>query len=247
VVDDLRVRHRQGRFLVVDGVPTPDLSSSWAVLPHVLTGRWLGSQTSVLRGALLDLGAGNQPFRAWYEPHVESVVAVDATPTIGIGALAFATQLPFGDETFDTVLCTMVLEHVDDVERAMAEVARVLRPGGRLLVSVPFLYPTHEAPYDFWRATHLGLRSLLERHGFDVGDLVSQGGPGVLIAHYLAGGAAQVLARLTGRFGRLANNRVLRTVFVMPQMWFGRRVSQTLSGTSRVVSLGYMASARKAG
>jgi len=248
VVDDLRVRHRQGKFRVVDGVPVPDARTSLAILPNSVAGRWLGSRAHEVRGDLLDLGAGNQPFRAWYEGLASSVVAVDATPAPGINVLAYATRLPFADECFDTVLCTSVLEHVDSPEAAISEAYRVLRPGGRILITVPFMYPTHEAPYDFWRTTHYGLRSVLERHGFDVEDLSAQGGPFVLLVHYLIGGLAQVLlllARRLGRLGGLVDNRILRTALVAPQTWLASRLNHRLTPWSRTVSLGYMASARR--
>jgi hypothetical protein len=60
----------------------------------------------------------------------------------------------------------------------------VLKPGGRLVITVPFLYPTHEAPYDFGRFTHFGLSSVLGRAGFEVERVDSKGGPLLLAAHF---------------------------------------------------------------
>lgn len=247
-MDAERVRHRQGRVQVVDGVPYPDGRSTLSLLPNSVVGRWLASRASEVSGDLLDLGAGNQPYRPWYEPLAKTVVAADATPSEGIDVLTFAAPLPFADNSFDTIVCTSVLEHVPNAESAAAEMARTLRPGGRLLITVPFLYPTHESPYDFWRTTHLGLRSVLERNGLVVDDVSAQGGPILLVAHYLIGALAQLiylLGRSLGPAGRLVDNRAVRALVALPQRAVRSKVSYRLTPLSRAASLGYMASARK--
>jgi SAM-dependent methyltransferase len=156
--------------------------------------------------------------------------------------------LPFRSNTFDTVLCTSVLEHVDNAEYAIAEISRVLKPGGRLLITVPFFYPEHEAPYDFWRLTHHGLRSVLQRHGLVVDDLSAQGGPGLMVAHYLIQSFVQALrmiARRLGPLGRLLDNRIVDLAIAAPQEAVRGAVSYRLSPLSRIATLGYMASAHK--
>jgi hypothetical protein len=127
--------------------------------------------------------------------------------------------------------------------------ARVLRPGGRLLITAPFFYPEHEAPYDYWRATHQGLRSVLERHGLVVKDLSAQGGPLLMVAHFLILALVQglrLVARKLGPLGRLLDNRVLNGLIAAPQEAVRARVSYRLSPLSRIASLGYMAVAEKA-
>lgn len=249
-MDAARARHRQGSTKLVDGIPYPDPATTLSILPNALVGRWLASRAEDVTGDLLDLGAGNQPFRPWYEPKVKTTIAVDATPAPGLDALAFAAPIPFLDDSFDTVLCTSVLEHVSDAEAAVAEMARVLRPGGHLLITVPFLYPTHEAPYDFWRTTHHGLRSVLERHGLEVDDVSATGGPFVLVAHFVIGAIAQLMGlagRRLGLLGRLLDNKVVHGFMAWPQQFLRSRVSFRMTGLSRAASLGYMASAHKPG
>ncbi|HST63578.1 MAG TPA: class I SAM-dependent methyltransferase [Mycobacteriales bacterium] len=238
MTDTDRLRHRQGPVRLSGGVPYSDRDSTLSLLPGAAVGRWLARQAPLVSGRLLDLGCGNQPFAPWYGPMAKEVVAADAVPGPGVVEVDLGAPLPFGDETFDTVLCTQVLEHVPDAELAMAEIARVLRPGGHALVTVPFLYPTHEAPYDFWRFTHHGLAGLVRRHRLEVLGVEAQGGPVLLVTHYA------VLA-LTRAAGRLAANRLVRAMIAGPQEALRGRVSTRLSGPARIASLGYLVAARK--
>ncbi|MBI2099171.1 class I SAM-dependent methyltransferase [Candidatus Uhrbacteria bacterium] len=109
-------------------------------------------------GRVLDVGCGSA---ASYAPHFPSRVCLDAAPGIGVDIVGDAHALPFPDNSFDLVLCIEVLEHLKSPERAIAEMKRVLRPGGKLILTTRFLYPIHDAPGDFWRFTEYGLRYLL--------------------------------------------------------------------------------------
>lgn len=243
-----RIRHRQGSVTVVNGVPYSDRKTTLSLLPGAVVGKWLADNADAVSGLMLDLGAGNQPFKVWYEGLAERCVAADVALAPGLDVLSMAAPLPFATASFDTVLCTSVLEHVHDAEAAMSEMVRILKPGGRLIITVPFLYPTHEAPYDFWRTTHWGLRSVLTRHGLEVDSMAAQGGPGLLVTHYLIGGFAQavlLLAKRLGSYGRLVDNRVVRALLAGPQDLVRSRVSYRLTRSSRAASLGYMAIARK--
>jgi SAM-dependent methyltransferase len=84
---------------------------------------------------------------------------------------ADAAHLPFGDASVDGVILKDVLEHVRNPEMALAEIARVLRPAGQLMLWVPFLYPIHDAPHDYQRFTEHGLRAYLAGHGFEIESL----------------------------------------------------------------------------
>ena len=79
-----------------------------------------------------------------------------------------ALKLPFAAATMDTVLCNEVLEHVPEPSQLFAEAARVLRPGGVLLLTTPQVWGLHEEPWDFYRYTRYGLSYLAEKHGFRV-------------------------------------------------------------------------------
>ena len=247
VTDNNRTRHRQGAVAIKDGVPYANSESTLSLLPGAAVGEFLSAHRDLIGGTLLDAGAGNQPYAEWYAPLVKRAVSVDAAPILGLDALGMVDRLPFGGGQFDTVLATEVLEHVDDAERAVAEIYRVLRPGGHLLATVPYLYPTHEAPYDFRRFTHYGLQRLLERHGFTDVEVTSKGGAGTMVAHYAvlaATAAAQAITnrRAERRAEPSRGERVARTVIAAPQraLLRYRRVARPVRGTATRLSLGYM-------
>jgi SAM-dependent methyltransferase len=94
----------------------------------------------------------------------------------GVDVCADATQLPMADRSVDRVLCVVTLEHIEDPGAAIAEFARVLRPGGRLYMVTPLMWEEHQAPHDYFRFTTWGLRSLLQRAGLQVLEIEPIGG-----------------------------------------------------------------------
>jgi SAM-dependent methyltransferase len=124
-----------------------------------------------LTGEVLDVGCGRKPYRT-YVPAVRYVgLDVDTPATRALGAadvIYDGRVFPFGDASFDGVLCSQVLEHVFAPEEFLGEIHRVLRPGGHLVLAVPFVWDEHEQPQDFARYSSYGLRALLERNGFEI-------------------------------------------------------------------------------
>ena len=120
---------------------------------------------------VLDAGAGAAPYRPLFT-HCDYVTQDWPQSVHGAGrppdVLADLHELPLDDATFDFVLCTEVLEHVIDPARVLAELRRILRPGGWLLLTTPFVMELHEEPYDFFRYTPYALRSLVESAGLCV-------------------------------------------------------------------------------
>lgn len=123
-------------------------------------------------GRLLDLGCGWKPYASLFTGQVTLHVGIDL-PTSRSGSTvvdvyASGLALPFRAGAFDAVLCTEVLEHVPEPNQLLTEVARVLRPGGALVLTVPWLWAAHEIPHDYYRYTEFGLRYLLTANGFTV-------------------------------------------------------------------------------
>jgi SAM-dependent methyltransferase len=142
----------------------------------------LRTVAGVADGRLLDLGCGYKPYRELFRQRVAHHIGVDlSTEGSAPDVLASGFALPFIDACFETVLATQVLEHVPEPELLLREVARVLRPGGVLILTAPLTWPLHEEPFDYFRYTEYGLRYLLEKCGYRVEHLQQRlGGLGTL-------------------------------------------------------------------
>lgn len=128
---------------------------------------------AAVSGRILDIGAADK----WLEKHLSgrvSYFSLDLPATGGDmygsrpDVFADGAALPFQDEVFDAVACLEVLEHTPDPASVLAEIRRVLKPGAEAWISMPFLYPIHDAPFDFQRFTEFGLHRSLERAGLSV-------------------------------------------------------------------------------
>jgi SAM-dependent methyltransferase len=86
---------------------------------------------------------------------------------------ADASQLPFPAETFNAVVMCEVLEHIARPREAILEAARVLRPDGLLILTMPFMYPMHDEPFDFQRYTSHGLRREMKEAGLQITQMES--------------------------------------------------------------------------
>lgn len=124
-------------------------------------------------GRVLELGAGLNPYAELW--HSGSIVTLDHDISRGPAVAGDAHALPFAVGCFDSVVASQVLEHLHSPWIATLELARVLRPGGCLLLSVPFLFMVHAAPSDFFRFTEFGLRRLFE-DDFEIDVLRAYGG-----------------------------------------------------------------------
>ena len=148
-------------------------------------------------GAILDIGSGDRWIAA-HLPEAASYIALDypatgnefynARPDI----FADACHLPVADACVDGVVCLEVIEHVPDSAQAVKEIARVLKPGGRAWISMPFLYPVHNEPFDFQRYTEFGLRRDMARAELEVVHLHRSGhairAAGLIMCLAIAGG-----------------------------------------------------------
>ena len=125
-----------------------------------------------LRGDLADIGCGTKPYRDLLSPHVSHHIGFDHPGTDhardSIDAYATAYALPVGSCSFDSALCSAVLEHLEEPEQALRECFRVLKPGGAAVYAVPFIWHVHEEPRDFYRYSPFGLDYLFRKAGFEV-------------------------------------------------------------------------------
>ncbi len=132
---------------------------------------------------LVDVGCGTRPYAPLYRDRFHRMIGFDvATSPHDLSQadfLAFATAIPLSTGCCDCVLCTEVLEHTSEPEKALQEIARILQSNGWLFLSVPLLIGLHEEPHDYYRYTVYGLHHLLAKAGFELirvqtkGDMVA--------------------------------------------------------------------------
>lgn len=131
-------------------------------------------------GTWLDLGCGARPYESLFavEHYVGLDVPVSGHPPEGKrhDLLFDGGRIPVRSAAVDGVLCTQVLEHTAQPAALLAEIRRVLKPGGALVMTAPFVWEEHEQPYDFFRYTEFGLRHLLETQGLTVKTMLKTSG-----------------------------------------------------------------------
>jgi SAM-dependent methyltransferase len=132
-----------------------------------------------LTGRLLDFGCGRKPYENLFK--VQEYIGVDMEGTghehknSRIDVYYDGKNIPFPNDSFDAVFCSEVFEHVFNLDDIIAEVNRVTKKNGRILITVPFSWNEHEVPYDFARYTSFGITHLLEKHGFEVTEFRKSG------------------------------------------------------------------------
>ena len=117
---------------------------------------------------ILDVGCGEMLYRELFEGRCAEYIGCDLYPKCEDVMKCPADDLAFESASFDTIVCFQVLEHVTEPWRVIEECARVTREGGTLILTVPFMFPYHASPYDYYRYTASGLRHLAERAGYTV-------------------------------------------------------------------------------
>jgi len=125
-----------------------------------------------MHGKLLDVGCGTKPYEELFLNSTEYIGLEFDSPTNRVAKRADhfydGNTFPFQGEAFDGVICNQVLEHVFNPEQFLQEISRIIKSGGYLLITVPFVWDEHEQPWDYARYSSYGLRNLLERCGFSV-------------------------------------------------------------------------------
>lgn len=129
-----------------------------------------------MRGVTLDLGAGSAKYREMIKQRASKYVTFDIAPGPNIDVVGDVHHLPFDDRSFDTVVCTQVMEHVKEPWLMVEEIARILTPGGRCILTAPFNVPYHADPFDYYRYTLEGGSHLFTRAGFEIIESLKYGG-----------------------------------------------------------------------
>lgn len=217
------------------------------------------------QGVLLDVGVSEGPYRELIEPLVERYVGLEYPPSIlakqpdlwnilelakqSVDVFGDGTRLPFGDSVFDTVMCTEVLEHIKEPHKMVAEMARVLKPGGRMLATVPFSQPLHELPSDYYRFTPSSLEFLVSEAGLELENIEPRGN----FASALGAMLSQFLLRWLGATERQSDGSVIlsrwRSALLLPFLalvQIGFHLASKMTKDT-IVCHGYSLVARKPG
>ena len=132
-----------------------------------------------LEGKLLDFGCGRKPYENLFS--VTEYVGADMVETghdhknSKIDVYYDGKRLPFNDSVFDSLFCSEVLEHIFNPDEILPELNRVLKPGAKALITVPFSWNEHEMPYDYARYSSEGIKFLLEKNGFKIIEVTKSG------------------------------------------------------------------------
>ena len=194
------------------------------------------------KGRLIDLGCGKAPLYLKYKQFVSDVTCVDWGNSAHKNEYVdvecdLTKKLPFDECSFDTIIMSSVVEHIPEPALLWAEIARILKPGGRILMDTPFYYPLHEIPHDYYRYSSYALRRFAESHGLEVLQLQAIGGSPEILADIVAKHLqfVPVVGSLVARF-------IQWFVLLITRTTIGRKLSEK---SSERFPLGYFMVAQK--
>lgn len=124
-----------------------------------------------ITGSTLDVGCGQKPYENLFRSSRYVGLEIDSPANREKKKADFyydGGMFPFQDHEFDSIVVNEVFEHVFNPAQFLLELHRVLKPGGMLLMTVPFCWDEHEQPYDYARYSCFGLIAVIEQHGFQV-------------------------------------------------------------------------------
>lgn len=134
--------------------------------------RSVAKHANNLTGRLLDFGCGSKPYKDLFA--VNEYIGVDFIneghphDDEQIDVYYDGKTIPFPDNSFDSILSSEVFEHIFNLPEILDELNRVLKPGGKILITCPFVWKEHELPHDYARYTLFALTDLLEKKNFKV-------------------------------------------------------------------------------
>lgn len=168
-----------------------------------------------LSGDILDFGCGSKPYEFFFKKKT-SYVGIDykiegrEDRQKKVDFFYDGQHIPFENESFDAIICTEVLEHVFNIEQVLSEFNRVLKKGGKALITTPFMWEEHEMPYDFARYTTPALTDLYQKAGFSV------------VNNQKSGNYVEVINQFQINYIKniLPKNKIIRQLLMLPFIFF---------------------------
>jgi SAM-dependent methyltransferase len=155
------------------GIPFSSRNRKGQTILRYYVDSFIESKTGEIHGDILEIGRSIY-FSQINRKQINSYHCLDIEMFPDIDIIADIQSMPqIQNDTFDSIVCTQVLEHVKNPYNAINEFYRILRPSGKLLLTVPFLNSYHMEPHDYWRFTEYALRELLS--DFSSTDIVNLG------------------------------------------------------------------------
>ncbi len=182
-----------------DGIPLINKRKTVSILANRLFLDAMKEVVNHAKGELLDVGCGESPFYPLFLQRINSYVKTDIlTSPVKPDIYSEIIALPFKAESFDTILCTHVLEHVFEPFCAFNEMKRVLRCGGVIIIGTPLIYWIHEAPVDYFRYTRYFYLKVAKIYDFEILYLKEIGGIMNVLVDMLSKGI--ILVSLKGKY-----------------------------------------------
>jgi SAM-dependent methyltransferase len=205
-----------------------------------------------LVGHVLDVGAGAQPYRRYLATGC-SYVSMDISHNTGADIVGSVLEIPQDDDVFDGIICTEVIEHVNDPKGAIVELHRVSRSGAFLYLTAPMSWGLHYEPYDYFRYTKYGLTAILEEGGFRVLEVRQIGGVFVMAWARITDALVSLVYRVGFPLKYLVGNRAriaIISLMLMPFVVIGdllATVADAIIPGSRRDALGWAVLAENTG
>ena len=163
----------------------PGLNNPFYIIRRALLKK-VSEYAPQLSGKLLDFGCGSKPYQFLFT-NTSEYIGLDyegeghSHVNEKVDVYYDGEKIPFANESFDSVFTSEVFEHVFNIDEILPEICRVMKKGGKILITCPFVWHEHEVPVDYARYTQFALKHLLEKHGFSIlsldksGDFTSAG------------------------------------------------------------------------
>ncbi len=147
---------------------------------------------------VLDAGAGGKPYQRFFE-HVKYESTDFQDPWARHTYTCDLISIPRPNAHYDAILCTEVLEHIEEPDKMLREFRRVLKPGGKLYLTVPLLARLHGSPHHFNNYALHGLESIFSRTGFEVVSIRAQNGVFKYLGNLLRSLPTELLGQYTDK------------------------------------------------